>query len=128
MEIKIKIATPQGAADGFNKKSLMRIIKKLILGRKSKLLREHISPDKSIIYWVVDIPPRNLPKINRNLSMYSTMIDQIFTNKMVSKKFKKLADNPEDYDNVVDMMRSKTKIKIIHTDEWENIDFNNNYT
>lgn len=111
MQLRVLIRTPQGLA-GTGKGIKAGILKKILFAR-AKVLKEVINKDRSEIVWFVEVNPRHYLGIIRNVNMFNTLGTQIMKNKLVSRGLKKMADTPEDYDTVVDLITNGTSIEIV---------------
>ena len=118
MEIKVRIRTPEGMAGTGGKGIKYAILKKLLF-RKAKIKKESINKDKTEILWVMDVHLRHWQGICRNVSVFRTLSKSILDNKQVTRALKKMADSPEDYQTVRDLIVDGTDIEIVKGTETE---------
>ena len=112
MQIKIRIRTPPGQADMSIKEGKLMLVKKLLL-RKTTVKEEYVNKDNDTLIWVVETDPGNYLKICKKIGMYEGLVQTVFKNKIVDKAIKRLADSPEDYQELKRMVKEGTKIDII---------------
>ena len=110
MELKISIDTPAGYADPNNKK--IKFLRKLLFS-KGKILKEIVSEKKDNIIYILDVDFRTALEINKRISFFYTLTKQMFKNKLAVKALKKMADTPEDYEEVKRLITDGTKINIL---------------
>jgi len=110
MELKILIRTPKGLASVKGLK--LKIIKK-ILFRKANIKKEYVNKQKNKIVWVVECTYRNYPSIIKSLTMYTVLLKQVSSNKLIRRALKRMADTPQDYKDVMDLLKSNTEIQLI---------------
>jgi hypothetical protein len=106
MKIKIKVTTPKGAAKGSQ-----AMLSKLLFGF-DKPLSVNIT-DSSII-WQLDVNTRRYMKIQKNVMRFGLIGKAFLDRRLVEKGLKKLADTPEDFDKVKEMLVNGTKVTIIN--------------
>jgi hypothetical protein len=115
MEMKIKICVPKGYGTSRNKDYWeMRAIKKMVF-RKARIKEEYVNDDGSELIWVVEVSARNYLSVVKNVTIYEKIVAGLFSNKHAKKALRRLADTPQDYDSMVDMMQKQTTIEIIKT-------------
>jgi len=110
MELKILIRTPKGLAKtkGFK----LNVIKK-ILFRKAKVKKEYVNKRKDRIVWIVECDSRHYVGIIRGLTMYDVLLRQVGSNKMIKGALKRMADTPKDYDEVMELLKDSTEVKLL---------------
>ena len=108
MEIKIKVKTPVGQA----KLTSGRIgMKALLFTTKAKIKDTFISPEDDMFIWVVDVPVRNYPKVQRNVAAYASMVQATLRGVTNNKHIKKKMD--EGYEEELNAMFKETTVEIM---------------
>lgn len=95
MDLRIKITTPPGMAQGFSKNLTLKVIKKILIG-KGHIKEEYIDTTNTEIFWLVDVHARHYNNTLRKISAYRQSAEVVFENKMARKMINKMADKPED--------------------------------
>jgi len=104
MEVKIQIKTPKGYATKIEKQ-----LRPWLIGfNKPKEI--YVNKANSKLYWVMDSSVRRCMKIQRNVTMYESMINRIMGSKKVRKMAKLNEEQTKELDN---MLLNQTEIKII---------------
>ena len=105
------IKTPPGHA-----KSIQRKIKPFILGLRNVSCRTYYNTDDSTILWVLDAGPKHMLAINRNVALYGSLINSIFTNKKIKRMlFSKLSET--DKQTLKDMLTNQTTVECIKNNQ-----------
>ena len=79
MKVKIQIKTPKGQAKGTEKK-----LRKYLLSKRTKCKTYTNDLDNEIL-WEIEGTPREIMKIQRNVTSYELLIKQIFDNNLMKK-------------------------------------------
>lgn len=106
--IKIKIKTPKGQA----KKTALKIEQYILGKKKHKLEKFEVNKEDSIIIWTVRTNLRQAMKINRNVAVYETIINEVWTNKHMTKQLKKKYTK-EELKEVKQMLTKQTTVDIL---------------
>lgn len=120
MEVKLRIRTPEGLAQGYGETTEnisinnfeKKIIRKLILS-KGKIKEEYVNENKSEIFWVVDIHARHYGSMVRNVSMFSSLMQGILNNKLMNGIMNRVAKSQEDVKAVKKLLTKGTTIEIV---------------
>lgn len=112
MQLKIKIQTPTGHADKTKQTLKIKILKKIMF-RKAKVLKEYSNKKKNAFIWIIETEARHYPRIIRMLGMWDGLVSGIFNSKKIQRAVKRLADSPEDYEELQDMIKRGTKVSLI---------------
>ena len=107
MKTKIIIKTPAGQAAGTMKK-----IKPLIIGFKKVKIETYVNDNDDEMVWDIEGSVRDIISINKNVSMFDSLIKTIFNNKMVQKKAAKHLTE-EDQKKLKDMLLNQTTCEVI---------------
>ena len=110
MELKIKISTPEGFASVHDPK--LKIIKSMFI-KKARIIKETISKKKDSIIYTVDCDYKSFVRINKVIGMWGIITKSLFNNKLFSKAIKKMADSPQDYETVKDLITGGTTMEIL---------------
>jgi hypothetical protein len=106
MKIKLEIRTPIGQA----KKSAARL-RPFIIGLHKVNIDQYVSQDDGTIYWEIDGSIRDILKIQRNATMFGTMMSTLLTNKVVHGAMGRLSK--DDAKQLNDMLLNQTKVTVI---------------
>lgn len=109
---KILIKTPVGYATKIEQK-----IRPFLLG-KNKPKEFYTNETDSEIIWIVEAEANKIYKINRNISLYSNIVNGAFNNKIVQKTInKKFTDDQKQ--EVKDMLFNQTTVTVLDTKKLE---------
>jgi hypothetical protein len=111
MEIKIRIKTPKGCA----KKTEGKLRMFLSGGYKPREI--YTNEDDDELIWVFEGSVRKVMEINRNVSIFDSVIHKIFDNKMLLRTLDK-KDVPE----LKDMLLNHTTVEVLKTATLEEMD------
>ena len=106
MKTRIKIAVPHGQARGMEKK-----LRPYILG-KNNPHSVYINDSESELIWEVESDVKAILKINRNVALFDSIIQQAFSSKMVKRIVKKKL-SIEDQKELEDMLFNHTRVEVI---------------
>lgn len=112
MEVKVCIRTPKGKADTALDDWKLRVIKNTLF-KKSKVKEEYTNKANDKLYWVIQTDARGYLRIVKSVSNYSSIVSGVFENKHVRKGIKKMADSPEDYEQLKTMIKDGTRVSIL---------------
>lgn len=104
MEIKIQINTPKGYA-----KKIEHQLRPWLIG-SNKPKEMFVNKDDDTLYWVVETTIKRCLKIQRNVTMFETMMKGILNNPKVKKMAKLTEEQRKELD---DMIFNHTKITIV---------------
>jgi len=107
MKTKIKITTPRGNARGTEKK-----IKKFIFGLKRVKLDTYVNDADNELYWEVEGKVRDIMKINKNVLLFTKMMQGALDNKLMKKTLRKKLSQ-EDEEELKNMLLNQTSCEII---------------
>lgn len=109
METKIQIKTPKGKA-----KTMEKYLRPVILGANvfKRFRKQHhdiyVNDDDDTIVWDIEAPIRRILKIQKNVSYFDVLVKTAMTHKKVKKHL-----NPDQHDELEDLLKNHTKIEII---------------
>ena len=106
MKIKVKVETPNGKAKGSQ-----AMLSKLLFGFDKPLAMK--ATDNSIV-WELDVNTRRYVKIQQNVMRFSLITKAFLDRRIVEKGIKKLADNPQDFEKVKEMLVNGTRVTIVN--------------
>lgn len=104
MEIKLKIATPEGYAES----TLKRVdFKLLLLPFRVKIKEEYVNKKGDEIIWLLDVPADKYHKLLKRVAGYDAMLGAVLLNPVLQKVMK-----PGEDQKVQDLL-ARTKIEVI---------------
>lgn len=115
MRIRIEIKTPKGQAIGTSKK-----LKPFIIGFRKTSNQVYANKADDTIIWIVDGTIKDCLAIQRNLTLFSQLINGVLGNKMVQGVAKLSKEDKKELD---DMLHNQTTIRVIKlAEELPNMD------
>ena len=108
MIIQIEIKTPKGYAHKIESK-----LRPFIIGFKASNLKIKDNEEDDKIIWIIESDIRKCNKIIRNVSMYHTIVDQMFHHKLVKKAVDKSLDI-KGQEELKDMLFKQTTVKLLN--------------
>ena len=112
IEVTLRIRTPDGMAEGVEKK-----LKSFILGsHRPKAL--YINKDNNEIVWVVEGPYRKIIRIYKGVSAFDALVQGVLGSKFVKKIAKKHMASGE-FRKMTDMLLNHTTVEIIKDPSFE---------
>lgn len=94
----------------------MKTLKK-VLFMKAKIKEEWVNKKKTKIYWLIEMKPKHVAGLTKQLGGYDSMVGAVFSDKTIKKFIRKLADSPEVYEDMKEMVKSGTKVRRIFRKE-----------
>lgn len=107
MEIKIEIKTPIGYA-----KSTEQKLRPWIVGTKTKPKEMYVNKKDDTLYWVVEAPVKTCLRIQKNVTLYESLVKGILDSRMVKKAIRDKFDKKKEKE-LRDMLFKHTTITII---------------
>ena len=105
--IKVKISTPKGQAT-----KTARMIEPYILPRKTEHKLEVNAEDNEMV-WVVNCDIAKMMKIQRNVSIFDTLVGNILASRKMRWGMKVARVTKEQLKELDDMLKNHTKVEII---------------
>ena len=106
MITKILIRTPKGQATGMEKK-----LRPYLLG-KNNPNSIHVNAEDNELVWEVEGSVKNIMKINRNVSLFDSVLKGAFNSRAVQKQVKKRL-SIEDQEELNEMLFKHTEVEVI---------------
>jgi hypothetical protein len=110
MKIKIKVQTPNNTAD-----KILPELKRLLLGVSQRQLSSfevYTNPEGSLILMDIEGHLKKILKIQRNLALYDTVMQNMMTNKKIHK-LAGFKNTPEKQKEIDDLLLNHTHIEIV---------------
>ena len=112
MELKVCIRTPKGKADATIEDWKIKSLQSALF-KKANIKERYVNAKKDKMFWVIQCDAKRYIKIVKGIGMYSSIVSNVFNNKLVNKGIKKMADSPEDYDELRRLIEDGTEVEVV---------------